>query len=149
MKIERLRTPKAKWLPRLLELEREAFGDGALNEWNLVPMIRHGCVHVALQDDEIVGLVEYMRDWEKPERAYMVGVSVAQALRGQGLGSALLRASLSELKQSGVTEVELTVDPSNQAAIRVYREKLGFVEQEMRRGEYGSAEDRLVMTVIL
>ncbi len=149
MKIERLRTPKAKWLPRLLELEREAFGEGALNEWNLVPMIRHGCVHVALLGEEVVGLVEYMRDWDKPERAYMVGVSVAQDARGKGLGSALLRASLSELKEGGVTEVELTVDPSNQAAIRVYREKLGFVEKEMRRGEYGSDEDRLVMTLNL
>lgn len=138
-----------KIVDKIIVLEDQAFGNGGMNEWHLVPFIRHGQVFAAVEGEEVLGAVQYMRDWQQPERAYLYGVSVSRERRGKGLGTVLLRDSFRELLQSGITEVELTVDPQNAAAIRVYQEKLGFSIGELRRNEYGAGEDRLVMRLQL
>lgn len=132
-------------LERLVELEEEAFGCGGMNEWHLVPLLRHGRVFVSKKDDSVVGAVQYMRDWDKPELAYMVGVSVATAARGQGIGTELLADSIQQLFAEHFAEVELTVAADNAAAVKVYKEKLGFEVTGFRQNEYGQGQDRLVM----
>lgn len=149
MTVRQLNEFDGKLLTRLVELEKAAFGDGALNEWHLVPMIRHGRVYAAWLDGEAVGLIQYMRDWERPQRAYLVGVSIDEAQRGKGFGTELIRVSAEQLRGGGINEIELTVDPANAAAIRVYAEKLGFYEDGIRPAEYGVGEDRLVMVLEL
>ena len=149
MKVELLENVDLKLLQRLVQLEKEAFDVGGLNEWNIVPFIRHGRVYVAKQQQEVVGLIEYMRDWDNPRKSYLVGVSISKELRGQGLGTILLHTSLQFLKDANIEEVELTVDPENLAAIKVYEEKLGFVKKDFRLDEYGAGENRLVMILSL
>lgn len=149
MKIERIQAAGSGRLQQLVQLEEEAFGQGGLNEWHLVPFVRHGCVFVASKEGVEIGMAQYMRDWESPDRAYLVGVSIAAAWRGRGLGTILLRNSMQDLKSMNISEVELTVDPKNEVAIRVYKGKLGFVTKEIRQDEYGIGEDRLIMTVDL
>lgn len=139
----------AALLQRLVQLEADAFAAGGLNEWLLVPFIRHGRVYVASEQQRAVGLIQYMRDWGNPYKAYLIGVSIAKEMRGQGLGTILLRTSLQALKKENITEVELTVDPKNHAAIKVYEEKLGFVTKCSRINEYGAGENRLVMSLLL
>ncbi|MDH7497216.1 MAG: GNAT family N-acetyltransferase [Syntrophomonadaceae bacterium] len=134
---------------RMVALEEEAFGPGGLNAWTLVPLIRHGRVFALRSGDDIVGLVQYMRDWENPRTAYLVGVSVAARLRGNGLGTRLLRQSLQRLAAEGITRVELTVSPANVAAIHVYEEHLGFTAVAYREHEYGRGENRLVLALEL
>ncbi len=149
MKVDLLQTVDLSSITRLVQLEREAFGIGGLNEWHLVPFIRHGKVYIIRQKEEIVGLIQYMRDWDTPRKAYLMGVSIAKEMRGKGLGTTLIRASLQEIKKEDIVEVELTVDPENQNAIKVYNEKLGFVMKETRIDEYGAGEKRLVMHLSL
>lgn len=149
MKVELLTNINLELLQRLVQLEREAFDAGGLNEWQLVPCIRHGRVFIAREADEVLGLIQYMRDWENPRKAYLIGVSITKARRGKGLGTSLMRQSMQALKEENVDEVELTVDPGNGNAIRVYKDKLGFGVQGMRNDEYGAGEDRLVMIVKL
>ncbi len=149
MKIELVEKFDLNSLQPLIELEMEAFGIGGLNEWNLVPFIRHGRVYVGRKEGKIVGLIEYMRDWEEPCKAYMMGVSIAKDMRGQGFGTMLIEASLQALKKENIAEVELTVDPKNLGAIQVYEGKLGFVTKDIRRDEYGAGENRLVMILLL
>ena len=149
MKVELLENVDLTLLQRLVRLEKEAFDVGGLNEWNIVPFIRHGRVYVAKQQQEVVGLIEYMRDWDNPRKSYLVGISIAKEMRGQGLGTILLHTSLQLLKKENIEEVELTVDPENLAAIKVYEEKLGFVKKDFRLDEYGSGENRLVMILLL
>lgn len=149
MKIERVKQVDLTMLQRMVKLEIEAFGHGGLNEWHLVPFIRHGRVFLASDKDVAVGLIQYMRDWDNPCKAYLIGVSVAKAWRGQGVGTRLMQVSLEALKEENVDEVELTVDPENKGAIKVYMEKLGFMIKETRLSEYGAGEDRLVMTLSL
>lgn len=149
MKVELLQTVELSLINRLVKLELEAFGIGGLNEWHLVPFIRHGRVYVAIEKDEIVGLIQYMRDWDNPAKAYLMGVSIAKEVRGKGLGTTLIHSSLQALRQENIEEVELTVDPKNSTAISVYAEKLGFVVRDTRMNEYGAGENRLVMTLAL
>lgn len=146
---EWIQTVELPLLRRLVQLEREAFGVGGLNEWHLVPFIRHGRVYAIRKNEDVVGSVQYMLDWDSPCKAYMVGVSVAKEVRGQGLGTELIKKSLQALANENIDEVELTVDAANVAAIRVYEGKLGFLAKMIRKDEYGEGENRLVMTLSL
>jgi ribosomal-protein-alanine N-acetyltransferase len=148
MDIEQIKTVDLEALQSFVELEGAAFGAGGLNEWTLVPLIRHGRVYTVRKNGEVVGLIEYMLDWDKPRRAYMVGVSMAKNVRGQGLGTVFIAKTLQMLANDSINEVELTVDPGNQTAIHVY-EKLGFTANEVRRDEYGKDEDRIIMLLSL
>lgn len=145
--VELVTTVEPKLVERLVELEQEAFGCGGMNEWHLVPLIRHGRVFISRHNEVVVGAVQYMRDWERPELAYMVGVSVAAEARGKGIGTHLLVESIKKLFEDNFVEVELTVAADNVAAVKVYKDKLGFEVTEFRESEYGQGQDRVVMVL--
>ena len=147
--IELVRTLEPELIKRLVQLDKEAFGEGGMNAWHLVPLIRHGRVYILKKDKEITGSIQYMLDWDSPRKAYMVGVSIAKELRGLGLGTKLLTKSLTALSNEKIEEVELTVDPNNAGAVKVYESKLGFKVTHLRKNEYGEGEDRLVMLLSL
>lgn len=147
--IELVRTMEPELITRLVEIETEAFGSGGLTVWNLEPLIRHGRVYIYRLDNEIVGLVHYMLDWDCPKKAYMVGVSISKASRGQGIGAKLLIESFEALSKDTIKEVELTVDPANVAAVKLYEGKLGFLITDFKHDEYGEGEGRLVMKLQL
>lgn len=142
--------PDAAIVKQLAMLEEEAFGRGGLNEWHLVPLIRHGRVFILRSSEkEIIGTVQYILDWDEPKKAYLFGISIAKPWRGQGLGNALLTQSITALQSELINMVELTVDPSNTAAVRLYEQKLGFTRGEYQENEYGAGEHRLAMTLVL
>ena len=147
--IELVRTMEPELIARLVELETEAFGPGGLTVWNLEPLIRHGRVYVYRLDNKIVGVVHYMLDWNRPKKAYMVGVSISKELRGQGIGAQLLEESFEALCKENIDEVELTVDPDNIAGVKLYETKLGFLVTDFKNDEYGEGEGRLVMKLKL
>lgn len=147
--IELVREVELELIDRLVQLENEAFGEGGMNAWHLVPLIRHGRVYIFRKDKAVLGAVQYMLDWDKPHKAYMVGVSIAQASRGQGIGSELLQDSFNALFKENITEVELTVDQNNIVAVKLYESKFGFLVIDSRPNEYGEGEDRLVMKLLL
>ena len=147
--IELVRKIDPKITQRLVELDKEAFGEGGMNEWHLVPIIRHGRVYVLKKDKEIIGSIQYLLDWDNPQKAYMVGVSIAKESRGLGLGTELLTETLKTVFTGTIKEVELTVDPANVRAVKIYESKLGFKVTHSRTNEYGEGEDRLVMTLSL
>lgn len=136
-------------IKRLMEIEKQAFGNAGLDEWNLIPYMRHGRVMALRDDEQIIGGAQFIKDWNDPLCAYLVGIAVDASYRGKGLGTFFLAECLSILKKEGIKSVELTVDPGNTGAIKVYETKLGFVTTQTRIGEYGAGEDRLVMRVML
>lgn len=147
--IELVQKVEPELLKRLVAMESDAFGQGGMNEWHLVPLIRHGRVFIVRRNQEVVGLIQYMLDWSSPQKAYMVGVSIDKEWRGRGVGTELLKESFTRLQQENIKEIELTVDPANIPAVAIYEKKLGFVTTELRDNEYGEGEDRLVMKLIL
>jgi ribosomal protein S18 acetylase RimI-like enzyme len=79
----------------------------------------------------------------------VLGMGVAASHRGQGVGSALLRATLAAASARGIRRIELVVRADNAAAIKLY-ERHGF-ELEGRLRDYmivdGTAHDALAMAL--
>jgi [ribosomal protein S18]-alanine N-acetyltransferase len=67
-------------------------------------------------------------------------IMVHPQVRGQGIGSALMRAGLAR----ATTKTLLTVNPENSAAVKLYQ-NFGFEIRELVRGYYRPHEDRYVM----
>jgi len=111
--------------------------------------LRNGMTQlVAVDDGRVVGWCDVNpKTHETLRHGGVLGMGVAAAHRGQGLGSALLRATLEAACARGIERVELIVRADNAAAIRLY-EKFGF-EFEGRLRDYmivdGRAYDALQM----
>ncbi|NGZ76990.1 GNAT family N-acetyltransferase [Saccharibacillus alkalitolerans] len=56
-----------------------------------------------------------------------LGMALMPDSRGQGIGTALLRALLTGLRETGARRVSLSVDPRNGPAMKLYR-RFGFEE---------------------
>jgi ribosomal-protein-alanine N-acetyltransferase len=139
--------PNSQIIANILNIEQEAFGDGALTEYVVVPMARYGKVYVAVDEQQTaVASAYFMRDMADISAAYLMSVAVLPVFRGQNVGTALLSYAFSNLKRYGITRVLLTVDPANFNALSVYREKLGFTVMDSSKDEYGPGEDRLIMS---
>jgi len=136
-------------ITRILEIEKEVFGDAGLCSWSLIPLIRHGRLMTLVYFDQIVGSAQFFRDWEEPGRVYLVGIAIDKNHQGKGLGTLFLKECLDKLRKEGINKVELTVHPKNYIAKKIYMDKLGFRIFEEREDEYGPGEDRLAMVLTL
>ncbi len=146
--VELVQDPKPGLLKKLADIEVSNFGAASgLNEWTLVPLIRHGRVFALWNEGEPIGLCQYMLDWEKPWRAYLVGLSINTTERNKGHATSLLNESFRHIAREKINEVELTVSPDNEAALILYQKKLGFKVVEFRENEYGLGQHRLVMRI--
>jgi len=113
--------------------------------------LRNGMTQfVAVDEGRVVGWCDVNpKTHETLRHSGVLGMGVAASHRGQGLGSALLRATLEAACARGITRVELIVRADNAAAIRLY-EKHGF-ELEGRLRDYlivdGVSYDALAMAL--
>ena len=71
-----------------------------------------------------------------------LGMAVARAWRGRGVGSALLAAGIEWARERDLHKVTLAVFPHNTAAIALY-EKFGFVEEGRRVKQFRRASGEL------
>ncbi len=139
--------PDAQTVSRVLYIEKEAFGGGALGEHVIVPLMRHGRIFVAVDEaGDAVASTYFIRDMKDNSLAYLMSVAVLPAYTGFDIGIALLNYAFSDLKELGITSLKLTVDPANFKALSTYREKLGFSVADNPDDEYGTGDDRLVMS---
>jgi len=103
-------------------------------------------------DGEIIGTLGFSGSHRIRERhAGMLGVSLREAWRGQGLGRAMMETLLTWARQCDVIErVALTVMAINEPAIQLYR-SLGFVEEGVMRRTHkrddGGYSDTLIMAI--
>ena len=114
-------------------IERESFSDPWTRE-SFAQLIGRPHLHffVAMRDDAVIGFsIAYAAAGE----AEIANIAVAGAVRGQGIGGAVLRHLLSTLRTDGAAEVWLEVRASNAAARALY-ERFGFVEVGRRRNYY-------------
>lgn len=81
-----------------------------------------------------------------------LGMNVAAAQRGRGVGTALLEAGIAWARAAGAHKVDLEHWPWNHGAHALY-ERFGFVEEGYRRRQYrrkdGSLWDSVVMGLVL
>lgn len=136
-----------QFLRRMVDFGIDLFGDLGMDEWGLVPQIRHGNVFVLKEEDKkkLIGLAILMRDWEDSEKVYLFDFAIASYLQGKGLGYYFLKVIIKNLEEQGFKRVGLTVDTENAAAIKLYEDKIGFKILEMSEDEYGKSHDRYIM----
>lgn len=107
--------------------------------------------YVAAADSRIVGWCDIIpHPWEGFRHSGRLGMGVAAAFRGQGIGRRLLDATVHDAHAAGLTRIELEVFSSNTHAITLY-EGYGFVHEGVhRRGRIidGRVEDVLIMGLL-
>ncbi len=79
-------------------------------------------IHVLARGGEVVG---YCFLWEFDQPVPLLGLGLADAWQGQGLGEPLLRLLVAEAAAAGREGVELTTVTTNGRALRLYQ-KIGF-----------------------
>jgi RimJ/RimL family protein N-acetyltransferase len=77
-----------------------------------------------------------------------VGMLLAPAWRGQGLGTALLDVGLAWAVDNGSHKAALEVWPDNEAALELYR-RAGFVEEGRKRRHYRRANGELWDSILM
>ncbi len=90
-------------------------------------------------------LVGYLISWLVVDELHIGNVAVDPDVRGEGIGAALVEASLGSAAARGVTYATLEVRVSNEQAIALY-ERFSFRGIAMRARYYSdTGEDALVM----
>lgn len=120
--------------------------------WRKRLMETEGCYGlVAVSGEHVIGMLDVITFPNRPRRRHvgLIGISVAEAWQGKGVGSALMKAGI-ELADNwlNLTRLELEVYSDNEAAIRLY-ERFGFEREgtlrqhAFRAGQY---VDSIVMS---
>ncbi|HSH35594.1 GNAT family N-acetyltransferase [Schnuerera sp.] len=138
-------------LKRMVSFGLNIFGELGMDEWGLVPQIRHGNVYLLKEQNKkrIIGLAIFMRDWEDLDKCYLYDYAIAEEFHGQGLGYHFLITVIKSIKEQGFKTVSLTVDSNNKPAVKLYKDKVGFEIEEFSKDEYGKGHDRYRMSLDL
>lgn len=105
--------------------------------------------HYIVAEDATGQILGFCGMWVVLDESQITNVAVVSAGRGQGMGEALMRESITLAKSMGVTIMSLEVRVTNIVAQNLYR-KLGFQDGGIRKGYYtDNQEDALVMWVNL
>lgn len=89
---------------------------------------------IAERREEVLGLAGLLgRVLPQDAHVGAVGISVARASRGQGIGTLLLEKTLAWAGSHGVSRVEIEAFANNPDAVRLY-ERVGFQREGVRRG---------------
>jgi ribosomal-protein-alanine N-acetyltransferase len=138
-----IRPARAADLSRVVEIERASFSDpwthgafrSALHEDRLN-------FHVADSADVVVG---YAVSWCVIDEAELANLAVLPAIRGRGVGAALLDRAMDDARLAGCVVMHLEVRDSNAAARALY-ESRGFGMVGRRKGYYRApVEDALIL----
>lgn len=144
MKFLEIKAKDKKYIEQIIEVEKEAFGEsGGVDEWILKPIIRYGKVFVLIIEDEVIGIAEYIRDFDGDE-VFLYGFSIKKEYRKCGYGKKLLEKSIEVFRENKIKKIGLTVALGNEGAIELYK-KMGFKKEEMLKDEYGKGVDRLYL----
>ena len=155
---------------KIVELEKRNCGrDASINQWVIPVIIRYGKLIVAKKSGSgkcrkpagsrgknmsesdisgIIGVCEIIRSWKKDNAAFIHSFYIDKDYRNKGIGRKLLQKVIDVLKKDNIGKIELTVDPCNEAANRLYK-KYGFKKAGFRKSEYGRGIDRDLMVLKL
>ena len=135
-------------VPELHRLELALFPGDAWSEHMLAAEIAHEtrCYLVAEQPTRPDGerIVGYAGVMAVAETADVQNIAVVPQLRGQGLGSSLLRALHGIAADRGAHEILLEVRESNETAQSLYR-RFGYREIAQRPRYYPDGETAVIM----
>lgn len=143
-RIIELSEPKLEFVESIINLEKETFGESALNEWTLPVIIKYGKVFVFEDAGEFQGEAALIRHWSNPSVAYLITFAIRKEKRGRGLGRIYLTELMNKVKRDSILRLQLTVSPENKSALSLYQ-GLGFREKAFLKDHYGSGESRILL----
>ncbi len=82
------------------------------------------------------------------KKGHIISIAVLEEFRSQGIGSALIKEALEEVRKSSGKECYLEVRTTNKGAIELY-EKLGFKISSTLHGYYKDGESAYTMAMPL
>jgi len=130
-------------IEEIIFIEEEAFGkNGGVDEWILKPIVRYGKVFVLKDENGIVSIAEFMKNFDNG--VFLYGLCTKKESRGKGYAKKILKKSEEYFKKNKIEKIELTVAPENKEAIDLY-ESLDYEIRELQKNEYGKGIDRLLM----
>ena len=130
---------------QLLKIDAAAYADGALEIFDLVALLRHGRVYVAVEYDEVLGSVYFLRNFDDPDCAFLYSINIVDPEATPNLATSLLNIAFADMKSSGIKSVEVNVDPTNYRALKIYRESLGFVASESMQSDLLGGDEILML----
>ncbi len=105
---------------------------------------------VAVSGEHVIGMMDIITFPNRPRRRHAgaIGISVAEAWQGKGVGSALMQACV-DLADNwlNLTRLELEVYSDNEAAIRLY-ERFGF-EREGTLRQHAFRDGKYVDSILM
>ena len=108
-------------------------------------MERNACARYLVAEDESGALIAYAGAWIVFDEAHVTNVAVAQAMRGQGIGRAILAALMQYAANMGAQVLTLEVRKSNAVALALYQ-SMGFSQLGVRKRYYeDNGEDALLL----
>jgi len=145
----RVRGVRERDLPELHRLDQEVFGEHAYPYFVLRQFydLYHEDLFV-LEDGQAFRGYVLAGTTPAQRRSWILGLAIDEGWRGHGLGRRLMAESLRRLRTQEVREVWLTVEPANDAAIKLYA-SLGFTRVEYGADYFGEDADRWVMVLPL
>lgn len=130
---------------QLIQIEGSSYDNGGMDIFDLIAMLRHARVYVAVEYDEILGAVYFMRNFDNPDKAFLHSINIIDPQTYPNLGTSLLNIAFTDMRAFGIRLVEVNVDPSNYRALKIYREQLGFVASDSMQSEILNGEEILML----
>ena len=141
----RLRTASHLDVEALFGIKRSAFGVGYdRGQLRQLLALFPGLTRLAFVGDQAVGCSICGIVHNEPANAWMLSMGVQRAWQGTGIGTSLLVRSLDDLRQHGVDNVRLSVDPQRERTVAFYHSH-GFRPVEQVADYFGPGEARTIM----
>lgn len=136
-------------IEQLIRIEQETYNEGVMGEpldvFELIAMLRHARVYVAVETNDVLGYVYFVRNFDEPDKAFLHSIKVVDRQATPNLGVSLLNISFGDMKASGIRAVEVNVDASNLRALKIYRETLGFVPSDSIQNDLLGGKEMLML----
>jgi ribosomal-protein-alanine N-acetyltransferase len=132
-------------LTGVLEVEQESFTNPWTREMYRWELQNRSVCHIFVARTPEQPVVAFCAFWLVFDEIHINNVAVRPALRGSGIGTALMHHVLAEGASLGARRATLEVRASNTGARRLY-ERLGFYVAGTRRNYYSQpVEDALIL----
>jgi len=98
---------------------------------------------LTMNGDKCVGAIVCKLDMHRcrnTNRGYIAMLAVDKSLRGQGIGSKLVRLSIERMREKGADECVLETEVTNKGALGLYR-SMGFVKEKRLHKYYLNGND--------
>lgn len=112
-------------LEKIAEIDRQAFGEDGISVFNLSQFTRSGAVFCLVDNYQVVAEAVVLKNFHD-SGAVIFGFAVDNSCQSKGYGALLMKNLHTAAARAGISYFELTMNPDNPAAKKLYMDKAGF-----------------------